>query len=252
VIPFNFSELRLHLIFTLALPPIHCAAKRIGIICFEQLAMPAENLRRNEMKTNLRTMAFTFGVIALAFSSVTNSSAQCGGLRPPKASPSNWNFQPEGARLLETAFVTVSDSQATEAPIVGLWHIKFVSEGTVGVPDGTEIDAGYAQWHSDGTEFMNSGARSPITSSFCMGVWKSLGGSKYKLNHFAIAWDSTGSNLVGPANIKEEVTLDPTGDKFAGTFTIDQYDESGNNLGHAQGNITGTRINVNTKEQSIF
>ena len=29
-----------------------------------------------------------------------------------------------------------------EAGIVGFWHVKFVSKGSEGIPDGTEIDAG--------------------------------------------------------------------------------------------------------------
>jgi hypothetical protein len=85
-----------------------------------------------------------------------------------------------------------------------------------------------------------------------LGVWTRVGESKYKLNHFAAAWDPTGSTLIGPGNIREEVTLGPGGNKFTGTFTIDQYDESGNKLAHVEGSITGTRIGVNTPPQSIF
>jgi hypothetical protein len=201
------------------------------------------------MKKSYGKLAVTFAALAVALLLIPNSFAQCGGLRQPKTTP---NSQPSQARLQPAAFVTISDSQDDGTAIVGFWHVKFVSEGSTGIPDGTEVDAGYSQWHSDGTEIMNSGGRSPITGDFCLGVWKSLGNGKYKLNHFAVAWDSTGSSLIGPANIKEEITLEPNGSKFTGAFTIDQYDEAGNNLGHVQGNITGTRIGVYTKEQSIF
>jgi hypothetical protein len=61
---------------------------------------------------------------------------------------------------------------------------------------------------------MNSGARSPITGDFCLGVWKQVATNKYKLNHFVASWDSTGSNLIGPANIREDVTLTADGNKF--------------------------------------
>lgn len=204
------------------------------------------------MKPSYRTLAVTFGALALALLFVPNSEAQCGGLPQPKATPDYGHPQPRQAHLLQAGFVTISDFQGDTGGIVGFWHVKFVSEGSKGIPDGTEVDAGYSQWHSDGTEIMNSGGRSPITGSFCLGVWKSLGGNKYLLNHFGAAWDPTGSTLIGPANIRENVTLDPTGDNFAGTFTINQYDEAGNRLAHLKGNITGTRINVNTKEESIF
>jgi hypothetical protein len=99
---------------------------------------------------------------------------------------------------------------------------------------------------------MNSAGHSPITSAFCLGVWKQVSDGQYRLNHFAAAWDSIGSQLVGPVNIKEIVTLDSTGNKFSGTFSIDPYDEAGNHLGHIIGKITATRIGVYTKEESIF
>jgi hypothetical protein len=198
------------------------------------------------MNTTYRTLALAFGGLALALSFAPNAAAQCGGIPQIKASHSSWNYQPGQARFLEAAYVS------DDAAIVGFWHVKFVSVGSAGIPDGTEIDAGYSQWHSDGTEIMNSGGRSPITGDYCLGVWARVGFSKYKLNHLGAGWDSTGATLVGPGHIQEEVTLAPGGNKFSGTFMIDQYDESGNVLAHLQGTITGTRIDVNTPAESIF
>jgi hypothetical protein len=51
---------------------------------------------------------------------------------------------------------------------------------------------------------------------------------------------------VGAANIVEDVVLGPKADRFSGTFTITQYDMNGNVLGTVSGDITGTRIGVNT------
>jgi len=201
------------------------------------------------METNYRTLAVTVGALALNLLMVSNAAAQCGASQPPQANH-NSHPQPGQAHLVQSAFVTASASG--DAAIVGFWHVKFVSEGSEGIPDGTEVDAGYSQWHSDGTEIMNSAGHSPITSAFCLGVWKQVSDGQYRLNHFAAAWDSTGSQLVGPVNIKETVTLDSTGNKFSGTFSIDPYDEAGNHLGHIIGKITGTRIGVYTKEESIF
>ncbi|HKV62918.1 MAG TPA: hypothetical protein VJO16_13455 [Candidatus Acidoferrum sp.] len=135
------------------------------------------------------------------------------------------------------------DDDSDRAAIVGLWKIKFVSKGNtgIGIPDGAPIDDGYATWHSDGTEIMNSG-RPPITSSFCMGVWKKAGRSSYKLNHFALSWDPTGKTLIGPANIKEEIVLDGTENSYSGTFTIDQYDTEGHLLAHISGLVSAKRI----------
>jgi hypothetical protein len=53
--------------------------------------------------------------------------------------------------------------------IVGFWKVKFVAEGNPDIPDGTPIDDGLAQWHSDGAEIMNSGLRPPVTGNFCLG-----------------------------------------------------------------------------------
>jgi len=55
-----------------------------------------------------------------------------------------------------------------------------------------------------------------------------------------------GSPLVGPAQIREEITLDQGADQYHGTFTIDQYDVSGTLLVHVAGRITATRITVDT------
>jgi hypothetical protein len=144
-------------------------------------------------------------------------------------------------------------SEDSTAPgIIGFWHVKFITKDSPGIPDGTEVDAGYAQWHSDGTEIMNSGGRSPLTGDFCLGVWKQVGENTYKLNHFAAAWDSTGSELIGPANIREEVVLTPDRKHFDGTFTIDQYDEAGAKLAHVQGVIKGSRIEYDSGVDSIF
>lgn len=71
-----------------------------------------------------------------------------------------------------------------------------------------------------------------------------LRNNKYKLNHAAISWDSTGTVQVGAANIVEAVVLGPKGNVFSGTFTITQYDMSGNVLASVARNITGTRIGV--------
>ena len=72
-------------------------------------------------------------------------------------------------------------------PIVGMWHVTFTAQGNgkEGPPDKTPIDNAIIVWHSDKTEIMNS-ARPAQDGNFCLGVWESLGGCKYKLSH--IAW----------------------------------------------------------------
>jgi hypothetical protein len=203
------------------------------------------------MNVNVKKIALFTGAVVLGSMAISSSRAQCLGYQP---SASDRGKAPSTAESFRAPIVRISEpSNAPATPaIVGFWHVKFVSEGSQGIPDGTEVDAGYSEWHSDGTEIMNSGGRSPITSNFCLGVWQQTAASTFVLNHFATAWDPTGSTLIGPANIQEKVTLGPNGNSFAGTFTISQYDEVLNLQQSVHGTITGTRITVTTPPSSIF
>ena len=158
---------------------------------------------------------------------------------------------PESPSLSGSPFLPAFYTEGSEGSrelhilsIVGLWKFTFTSEGSQGIPDGTVVDAGYVTWHADGTELMNSG-RPPITGSFCMGVWKPVGPSTFKLHHVALSWDPTGTVFVGPAEIRETVTVAPKGNSYVGKFTLDQLatDEK-TVLAHVQGTVTATRVTV--------
>ena len=79
--------------------------------------------------------------------------------------------------------------------IVGFWRVTFVSKGTPGVPDGTVLNDGFQQWHSDGTEFHWDAGSPPAGGNFCLGIWKKTGRSHYALNHFFQNWDPTNNSL---------------------------------------------------------
>lgn len=148
-------------------------------------------------------------------------------------------------------------------PIVGFWYFQEVAKGntpeSTGLPadmvppDGAVLDSGYAQWHADGTEINNS-SRQPVTQSFCLGVWGNNGGLQYKLNHFAISWTFDGSteSYQGPANIRQQVTLSQDHNSFSGTFTVDQYNSSGNPLVHLTGDIVAHRITLDTTVTDVL
>jgi hypothetical protein len=207
--------------------------------------------------------------LALAFLFAPSSNAECGSFVKPAITHANWNANLDKGHLLRASLAGTdgqeSESEATPS-IVGMWHVHFISDGISsgipgGVPKGAEVDAGYSQWHSDGTETTNSGVRAPNTGSICFGVWEKVGGNKYLLNHFGISWDPTkgpegpagpAGELIGPARIQAAVTLGPDGEHFTGKFTIDQYDEAGNHLMHLEGTLNGDRMGVNTPESSIF
>ena len=100
------------------------------------------------------------------------------------------------------------------------------------------------QWHGYGTAILNS-SRAPATQSFCLGVWEKTGRSMYKLNHFPLSWNPD-ETLLGPANIREEITLSPDHNSYVGTFTLDQYNPGGNLLAHVVGRVKAKRITVDT------
>src|SRR4029434_7701771 len=88
-------------------------------------------------------------------------------------------------------------------------------------------------------------------SDFCLGVWEKTGPFSYKLNHLALSSDLNG-NMVGPANIRENVTLGPQGTTYTGTFSIDQYDTSRHLLAAIVGEVKAPRITVDTKISDIL
>ena len=210
------------------------------------------------MRLIYRAVTAMVGVIVLGTSFASTASAGCTDPTPLPKRPSLSTApllapSPGSARLVRASG---GDSLSDNNPsIVGMWHFTFASIGNnvppFLIPDGATLDDGYAQWHSDGTEIMNS-SRDPATSSFCLGVWESAGGRTYKLNHLALSWDNTGafcqpqpgatSCMVGRANIRETITVDPHGDTYAGTVTIDQYDIAGKLMFRLRGHVTAQRV----------
>lgn len=218
------------------------------------------------MKKQMNWLIAACGVLALAFSLTPRAQADCGGFGAPAVKKSAW-IVGSGRPLLQRA---AYDSETGDPfSIVGFWQFKFISDGTAwGFPPnvptakGDTLDAGYTQWHIDGTEITNSAGRAPNTGSFCLGVWQKVGPRQYRLNHFGVAWDpSQGPDdpagnpsgvLIGPSNIKELVTVSPNGQSYSGSFEIEGYDNANNHIYHASGTVTATRINVNTPPSPLF
>lgn len=206
------------------------------------------------------------GALLLTLSLASPASAQCGGAPQHIGHHVSWHPQFRQPGLQLASFTKNDDHFGDDVSVIGFWHVKFISDGvssglSPAPPAGAEVDAGYSQWHSDGTEIMNSGHFAPNQSNFCLGVWERTGPREYSLNHFATFWDPTmgtigpagpEGELVGPAQVRESITVAPNGESFAGTFTIDQYDEHLNHLVHLQGKITATRITISTPPSSIF
>jgi hypothetical protein len=199
-----------------------------------------------------RLLAIPASMAGLVLVTMFSPYAHAGcGLYNPAPKDASWKTQFASPRLVRAA-LAIDDEDATPEPsIVGTWKEHWISEGSKGIPNGTEVDAGYAQWHSDGTEINVSGLRTPMSGDVCLGEWIKTGARTYQLNHFGISYDSTGLNLVGPARIQQWLTIDPKGDSTSGKFTIDQYDEEGNLLAHVQGKLIGTRVTMETGFQKV-
>ncbi len=201
--------------------------------------------------------AITAAIGGLALVTTVASTARAGctdpavpGRQPIQLSWINGPGHPAGFSLPGN-----DDWRTGNESIVGLWQFTFSSVGNdvepLNIPDQALLDSGYAQWHSDGTEIMNS-SRDPATSNFCLGVWKKIGVRTYRLNHFALSWDNTGtlctpengapSCFVGPTNIREVVTVGPHGNGYTGQVTIGQYDTGGHLSFQLHGTIAAHRI----------
>lgn len=202
------------------------------------------------MNTASKTLICAFAGLASVFLLGADAHAGC-GLYTPVPHHTSWQPQLNSPRLLPAAFIIDVDDSNGEPSMVGTWKEHWISEGSEGIPDGTEVDASYSQWHSDGTEINVSGLRAPLTGDVCLGEWIKTGARTYRMNHFGISYDSTGLNLVGPARLQQHLTLDAKGNSTSGTFTIDQYDEAGNLLAHLQGKVIGTRVTMETGFQEV-
>ena len=143
-----------------------------------------------------------------------------------------------------------NESSGKSASIVGMWDFQFISQGNTthnpSIPDGTMLDFGYNQWHSDSTEVLNSGGRSPSQGNFCLGVWQKTGHSTYELNHFALNYDGTTGAFIGKIRVVETVTLSPGGTSYSGTFVYTVFDTKGNKTDQLTGQVTAQRITVDT------
>src|SRR5580704_2225360 len=103
-----------------------------------------------------------------------------------------------------------------------MWQFQLISKGNEShnpsIPDGALLDFGFQHWHSDGTEFIESGGHSPATANFCLGVWGQTGFLTYEINHFPISYDATSGMIDNYINLKEKDTLSPSGDSYTGTL----------------------------------
>ena len=221
-------------------------AKRVSDVI--DAAVDNRRQGKNAMRSMFKmAITATLAIVLFGMGFVSKAAAQCGAMLSSNLESIQPQL-PEGQPQFMPASFAEPGSQNDQ--VVGFWRAKFISQGSSGIPDGTLVDNPFVEWHGDGTEIMNS-TRAPVTQGFCMGVWHRTGKSSYELNHFALSFD-TSNNFVGPAQIREDVTLDKKADQYTGTFKVDQYDSSGNVLAEVVGQITAIRITVDTTIQQVL
>jgi hypothetical protein len=208
------------------------------------------------MKAIYRAITMTLGAGIFSALFVSNAVAGCGDLASLQG-PLKLVDTAVEARLLAPRLESANPERRggrSGASIVGMWKVQLISKGNTShnpsIPDGALIDFGFTQWQSDGTEIQNS-AGVP-GGGFCLGVWGQTGFLTFELNHFPIAFEATSGAVAVYINIREQVTLSPSGDSFTGTFTEDVYDPKGNHVDHVAGTVVATRITVDSSLPSAI
>jgi hypothetical protein len=199
-----------------------------------------------------RAVTFTLGAGVLSASFVSSAFGGCGDL-PGLQGPFKFADPLVVAQAFAPRVEGLVPDQRGGGPsvsIVGMWRFQYISKGNTGhnpsIPDGALLDFGYQHWHSDGTEFIESGLHAPATANFCLGVWGQTGYLSYEINHFPISYDAATGGVANYINIREQLTLSPSGDSYSGTFTLDVYDTKGNHLDHLAGMVVAARITVDS------
>jgi hypothetical protein len=197
-----------------------------------------------------KRMTITLCIAAAAMLFTAQANAGCGEL---SGFYGPFDFPQSGAisQLTAKAAQLVKDENGNgNLSIVGMWRFQVISKGnltrTPPIPDGAAIDSGYSQWHSDGNEFSTSAPHSPASGNICMGVWLNSAPRVYELNHFALSFDPATGNQNATVQIRQTVTLSSGGTIYTGSYIIDVYDLKGVQMDHIVGQVTATRITLDS------
>jgi hypothetical protein len=210
--------------------------------------------KRNIMKVTHRAVTMTLSAAVVGMLLVPAASA-CAltGPAAPSASLQLMQDSQDPRELVSSASLALelSNLASGKSPsIVGMWSFQFISMGNTThnppIADGTQLNWGYNQFHSDETEILNAGARSPAQQNFCLGVWQKTGDFTYQVNHFALNYNATTGALVGKIIVVEMITVSPGGTAFSGTFVESVFDTTGKQTDQLTGQVKAQRITVDT------
>jgi hypothetical protein len=184
-------------------------------------------------------------IAALATLLAPTAKASCGSAEAARKVLANkpWSvLRPALAQsAVEGAAPALEAEDGSEPSIAGLWKTVFVSGGSVAT-------VGFDSWHNDGTEFAYDSAP-VVTGTYCPGTWEKTGRT-FSTVHPSYNYDPVTGNPNSVFIERVHITLSKDGKSFAGTFTWDCYDFSGNLQTSGPfacsltGTLTGTRITV--------
>jgi hypothetical protein len=175
------------------------------------------------------------GAVAIVIASAPVAEGCGRAVLPGLLSPETTEARTVGAdQSVEPGAPAAPGNQA----IVGLW----LSTVLIG---GQPVYQGFESFTSDGLEFLNDNG-APQAGNVCLGVWAATGRNTLKVNHPSWNYDNNG-NVIGTVIIKSQITLDPAGNSYQGTVTVDTYDLNGKPVpgGSFSGQLTATRITAN-------
>jgi hypothetical protein len=190
------------------------------------------------MQINIKHFVF-FATISLAL--IAPSAQGCKLGIPSKLAGANRATPAASIDLANTLPADDDKTPPQGAKIVGMWLAEFIA------PEGTDL--GFDSFYADGNELLVDQS-DPRTDNVCTGVWEETGPLTYKLNH--PSWDfDTNGNLVALVVFSETITLDRTGNRYTGTYSVTAYDPSDPTLttilGQGGGTLKGTRITAHSK-----
>jgi hypothetical protein len=179
------------------------------------------------MKTTLLALSAATITSAVCAAPASAGCADPQALRADVAHLTGALYRPgEGA-------VTLVSEREQEPAIVGFWTFEWRAKAdpdapndNPGIPDGALLDFGLIQWHPDGTEITNSGGRTPAVGDVCMGAWKQVGPSTFKLTHLALGYGPPPGPVQGYqglAVLEMQVKVDSGAQSYHGSFTLTQY-----------------------------
>jgi hypothetical protein len=190
----------------------------------------------------LKTVTVTFGLLVAGLAICGAARAACTDVKMPfrpaaSAAPSgSAHFSDAVYRPGEYGAagpLLVGNDQDEGAGIVGFWTFEWRAKAETGlpndnpgIPDGALLDFGTVLWHADGTEITVSGGRTPAVGDVCMGTWKQVGRSTFKLTHLAMGYGPPPGPVLGYqglAVLEMQVKVDSGRHSYHGYFTLTQY-----------------------------